>query len=387
MTKTPTIIFGEIPAVMHAPESIHEYKKILDNLALAVFLVDEQLCVQYLNPAAEEIIGTGVRHALNRPLIDFIQDIDDDLIPHIKDSIERDHPITQREVCMKRIAGSDFTIDCSITPMHTKSEETICMLEVSQVDRMAKISREEHLFSEMQATQNMLRGLAHEIKNPLGGLRGAAQLLAGELTEASLREYTDVIISEADRLRKLVDRMFGPNITPTKKSINIHHVLEHIRHLALAETPTGVEFKVDYDPSIPDIHADRDLLVQAILNIVRNAVCSVNGYRSDENTSENGSVTLKTRVLRQYTLADVMHRLVVEICVTDNGPGIKEELKSQIFFPMVSGNEDGTGLGLSISQNLIHMHDGLIEFDSVPGHTQFRVLLPLNSEQHFNIKY
>ena len=386
MTKTPTNIFGEIPAVMHVPEYKKEHKKILDNLALAVFLVDEDLCVQYLNPAAEEIVGTGVRHALNRPLTDFIQDTDSDLIPHIQDSIKRGHPITQREVCMKRLGGSDFTIDCSITPMYTKGEGSICMLEVSQVDRMVKITREEHLLSEMQATQNMLRGLAHEIKNPLGGLRGAAQLLAGELAEASLREYTDVIISEADRLRKLVDRMFGPNITPTKKQINIHHVLEHIRHLALAETPTGIEFKVDYDPSIPDIHADRDLLVQAILNIVRNAVRSVNSNLCNDNTGEDGGkVTLKTRVLRRYTLVDVMHRLVVEVSVTDNGPGIKNELKSQIFFPMVSGSEDGTGLGLPISQNLIHLHDGLIEFDSMPGHTQFRVLLPLNGEQCFKV--
>ncbi len=386
MTKTPTNIFGEIPAIIEVLVDTNQHKKILDNLALAVFLVDEDLCVKYLNPAAEEIVGTGVRHALNRPLTDFIQDTDGDLIQHIQNSIERGHPITQREVCMKRLGGSDFTIDCSITPMHTKGEELICMLEISQVDRMVKISREEHLLSEMQATQNMLRGLAHEIKNPLGGLRGAAQLLAGELAEASLREYTDVIISEADRLRKLVDRMFGPNITPTKKLINIHHVLEHVRYLALAETPTGINFNVDYDPSIPDINADRDLLVQAILNIIRNAVRSVNSNLSNDNTGvDGGKVTLKTRVLRRYTLADVMHRLVVEISVTDNGPGIKEELKSQIFFPMVSGSEDGKGLGLPISQNLVHLHDGLIEFDSMPGHTEFRVLLPLNGKQRFNV--
>ena len=382
MTKTPTNTFGEIHAFMDASENNYQPKNILDNLALAVFLVDENLYLKYLNPAGEEIVGTGVRHALNRPLTDFIQDTDGELIQHIQDSIQSGHPITQREVCMKHLGGSEFTIDCSTTPMHSLGKEPVCLLEIAQVDRMVRISREEHLLAETQATQNMLRGLAHEIKNPLGGLRGAAQLLAGELTDADLREYTDVIICEADRLRKLVDRMFGPNITPTKKQINVHHVLEHIRHLALAETPTGVEFKVDYDPSIPDIQADRDLLVQAILNIVRNAVHSV----SKNSSEKNGSVTLKTRVLRQYTLGDVMHRLVVEISVTDNGPGIQDNLKSQIFFPMVSGSEEGTGLGLPISQNLINLHDGLIEFDSVPGHTQFRVMLPLNGEQCFNIK-
>lgn len=366
---------------MHATELKQLDEKILDSLALAVFLVDENLCVKYLNPAGEEIIGTGVRHALHRPLTDFIQDNEGNLIQQIRNSIENGHPITQREVSLKRLGGNEFIIDSSTTPMISKDDDAVCLLEISSVDRMVRITREEHLLSETQATQNMLRGLAHEIKNPLGGLRGAAQLLAGELKEDYLREYTDVIINEADRLRKLVDRMFGPNIAPAKKALNVHNVLEHIRHLAMAETPTGIEFKVDYDPSIPDINADRDLLVQAILNIVRNAV------RAASDSNNNGQVTLKTRVLRRYTIADVMHRLVVEISVTDNGVGVKEDLKPQIFYPMVSGNEDGTGLGLPISQNLVNLHDGLIEFDSEPGCTQFRVLLPLNSESRFNIKY
>jgi two-component system nitrogen regulation sensor histidine kinase GlnL len=380
MTNTPINVFDEVHAVMQVPEDKQTHKKILDNLALAVFLVDENLCVIYLNPAAEEIIGTGIRHALNRLLTDFIQDTDSNLIENIRNSIENGHPITQREVCMRLLGGNELTIDCSTTPMVSKGDDAVCLLEMSPVDRMVRISREEHLLSETQATQNMMRGLAHEIKNPLGGLRGAAQLLASELNEDYLREYTDVIINEADRLRKLVDRMFGPNITPTKKAINVHNVLEHIRHLAMAETPTGVEFKFDYDPSIPGIHADRDLLVQAILNIVRNAVHAVSA------SNNNGVVTLKTRVLRRYTIADVMHRLVVEISVIDNGTGIEEEIRPQIFFPMVSGSKDGTGLGLPISQNLVNLHDGLIEFDSEPGHTQFRVLLPLNSENSFNIK-
>lgn len=394
MTITPSNAFAENSAVMQDPRDTkedkylfkHLNKKILDNLALAVFLVDKDLYVKYLNPAAEEIIGTGNRHALNRLLTDFIQDTDGNLIQHIRNSIKNAHPITQREACMRRLlGGNEFTIDCSTTPMVSVDDDMVCLLEISPVDRMVRISREEHLLSETQATQNMLRGLAHEIKNPLGGLRGAAQLLASELNEDSLCEYTDVIINEADRLRKLVDRMLGPNITPAKKAINVHNVLEHIRHLAMAETPTGVTFKFDYDPSIPDIHADRDLLVQAILNIVRNAVRAV-VEASSNGVNDAGQVTLKTRVLRLYTIADVMHRLVVEISVIDNGVGIKEELRPQIFFPMVSGSEKGTGLGLPISQNLINLHDGLIEFDSEPGHTQFRVLIPLNSESNFNVK-
>ena len=381
MTNSLTNKFGELPAVMHVADYKNQHKKILDNLAMAVFLVDENLCVKYLNPAAEEVVGTGVRHAMNRSLSEFLQDQDGNLIEHIKHCMQTGHTLTQREVTMKRANGGEQIIDCAVTPMLAKDEQTICMLEVKQVDRMVRISREEHLLAETQATQHMLRGLAHEIKNPLGGLRGAAQLLSDELPKDSLREYTDVIINEADRLRKLVDRMFGPNITPTKKRLNVHDVLEHIRHLALAETPSGVEFKIDYDPSIPEINADRDLLVQAILNIVRNAVCAVN----DVNDT-TGEVTLKTRVLRQFTIGEVMHRLVIQISVIDNGIGIEESLKPQIFFPMVSGSEEGIGLGLSISQNVVNLHDGLIEFDSLPGHTEFRILLPLNGENNFKLK-
>ena len=381
MTNSLTNKFGELPAVMHVADYKNQHKKILDNLAMAVFLVDENLCVKYLNPAAEEVVGTGVRHAMNRSLSEFLQDQDGNLIEHIKHCMQTGHTLTQREVTMKRANGGEQIIDCAVTPMLAKDEQTICMLEVKQVDRMMRISREEHLLAETQATQHMLRGLAHEIKNPLGGLRGAAQLLSAELPKDSLREYTDVIINEADRLRKLVDRMFGPNITPTKKRLNVHDVLEHIRHLALAETPSGVEFKIDYDPSIPEINADRDLLVQAILNIVRNAVRAVN----DVNDT-TGEVTLKTRVMRQFTIGEVMHRLVIQISVIDNGIGIEESLKPQIFFPMVSGSEEGIGLGLSISQNVVNLHDGLIEFDSLPGHTEFRILLPLNSENNFNLK-
>ncbi len=370
MTTVLKHVFGEIPNVAHAME----HKKIIDNLTLAIFLLDEELRLNYVNPAAEELLGTGVRHVLNRPLTEFIQDVDGNFISHIQKSLRTGHPFSQREVCIKRLGGNEMTINCAITPMLSKGEKSECILEITQVDHLLRISREEHLLLESHATRNMLRGLAHEIKNPLGGLRGAAQLLSGELSDQDLREYTDVIISEADRLRKLVDRMLGPNITPAKQEINIHDVLEHIRHLAIAEASSRIKFNTDYDPSIPLIKADRDLLVQAILNIVRNAVCAVD---------IDALITIKTRVLRKYTVGDICHRLVAQISVIDNGCGIPEELQPQIFFPMVSGNANGTGLGLPISQNLINLHGGLIEFDSVPGNTEFRVLLPLNGADYF----
>jgi len=194
MTITPTNLFGEFTVNMDTQEYLQQHKRILDNLAIAVFLVDASLCVKYLNPAAEMILGTGIRHALGKPLTDFLQDTDGELITRTMHAIETGHPFTQREVRMKRFGVDEIIIDCSATPMLVKGKESITLLEISQVDRMLRISREEHLLAETQATQNMLRGLAHEIKNPLGGLRGAAQLLAGELMVPDLCEYTDVII-------------------------------------------------------------------------------------------------------------------------------------------------------------------------------------------------
>lgn len=370
MTKTVSDVLNLQPFLM--PDMGH--KKILDNLSLAIFIVDGELRLNYLNPAGEELLNTGARHAANRPITDFIGDVEGELFSHIQDSVRSGHPITEREVPIKRLGGGKMTIDCVITPMLMKGEKATCLLEITQVDHLLRISREEHLLYECHATRNMLRGLAHEIKNPLGGLRGAAQLLAGELSDPDLHDYTDVIISEADRLCKLVDRVLGPKIVPAKQEINIHNVLEHVRLLAIAENPSGVIFKTDYDPSIPLLHADRDLLVQATLNIVRN------GMRAVEI---NGEVALKTRVLRRYTVGDTCHRLVVQISIIDNGCGIPEELKSQVFFPMVSGSAQGAGLGLSIAQNLIHLHGGRIEFDSVPSRTEFRIILPLNSTNYF----
>ncbi len=347
-------------------------EEIIENLNLSVLLVDEDLRIRYLNPAGEECLDTGIRCALGRPLTDFILDTGGEFIAHIRRSIDTGNPVTEREVCVKRLGTGEVTINCVITPVPV-GEKTECLLEITRMDHLIRISREEHLLSENLATRNMLRGLAHEIRNPLGGLRGAAQLLAGELEEDDLQIYTDVIIGEADRLRKLVDSMFEPKVIPAKQELNIHNVLEHVRHLAVAEIPEGVRFKTDYDPSIPPLYADRDLLVQAMLNLVGNALRAVD---------TQGDVSLKTRVLRQCTIGDTFHRLAVQVSVIDNGCGVADELKPQIFFPMVSGSAEGTGLGLPIAQSLVHLHGGLIEFDSVPGLTEFRVLLPLNGAGH-----
>jgi two-component system nitrogen regulation sensor histidine kinase GlnL len=258
-----------------------------------------------------------------------------------------------------------------VQPLHHFDAEAELLVELHQVDRQLRITREENLLTQHHATQALIKGLAHEIKNPLGGLRGAAQLLERELPDPALREYTRIIIEEADRLQALMNRMIGPNRMPSRARVNIHTVLEHVRGLILAENPMGPAVHRDYDPSIPEFTADQDRLIQAFLNIARNAAAAA---------GRAGILGFRTRVLRQFTIGSRRHRLVLLAELSDDGPGIPEEIKDHIFFPMVSGHPGGTGLGLPIAQELINQHGGLIECESRPGETRFFVYLPLESD-------
>jgi two-component system nitrogen regulation sensor histidine kinase GlnL len=244
-------------------------------------------------------------------------------------------------------------------------------VELEQVDRHLRISMEEQLVAQQNAARMLLRGLAHEIKNPLGGLRGAAQLLEGELDDEELREYTKIIMEESDRLQSLVDRMLAPNKPPRKSRLNIHRILERVRQLVQVEAPPGVLLERDYDPSLPLVDGDSDQLIQAILNIVRNAAQAV---------GKTGRIVIRTRIHRQVTVGYRCSRRAVKIDVVDDGPGISPELMGQMFYPMVTGRADGTGLGLSIAQSLIHQHGGFIECSSEPGNTVFSIFLPLEKD-------
>jgi two-component system nitrogen regulation sensor histidine kinase GlnL len=288
----------------------------------------------------------------------------------LREALDTGYPFTEREAIIPLAVGHTIKVNCTVLPLHHFDAPPEVLLELCQVDRQVRITREEHLISQHQATQALIRGLAHEIKNPLGGLRGAAQLLEQELPSNSLREYTRIIIDEADRLQKLMDRMLGPNRVPREQSVNIHQVLEHVRGLLLAEHPGGPQIFQDYDPSIPPLRADPDRLIQAVLNLGRNAVAAA---------GSGGEVIFQTRVLRQFTIGNRRHRLVLRVQIIDDGEGIAPDLLDRIFFPMVSGQRGGTGLGLPIAQELINQHGGLIECESRPGKTQFFVYLPLES--------
>jgi len=343
-------------------------KTILDNLNTAVLLFDSALRLLYINPAGEMLFEVSSRHVRGRRAGALLPWSKRPVEKRLRQALTTRQPFTEREAVIALSGGHTIKVNCTVLPLHHFDAPPEALVELCQVDRHLRITREEQLIFQHQATQALIRGLAHEIKNPLGGLRGAAQLLEQELPDQSLREYTRIIIEEADRLQKLMDSMLGPNRLPKDQQLNIHQILEHVCSLLQAEHPKGPRILRDYDPSIPDLRGDPDRLIQAMLNLARNAVAAV---------GPTGEVSFRTRILRQFTIGNRRHRLVLRVEVADNGKGIVPELLDRIFMPMVSGQPGGTGLGLPIAQELINQHGGLIECESRPGKTQFFVYLPL----------
>ncbi len=334
---------------------------------------DKDLRLIYINPAGEMLFSASEKNMVGQKACDLMQCPDVIVGMNLKMALEKNQAVTEREIILPLPDHSKVVIDCSIIPFSIETDdERGLIVEIQILDRHIRISREEQLMTQQNVTRSLVRGLAHEVKNPLGGIRGAAQLLEAELLSEELREYTQIIIGEADRLQALVDRMLGPNKLPRKQQLNIHDVMERVRSLVLAET-SHIPIWRDYDPSIPEIVADNDQLIQAILNIVKNAVRALADVKQPR-------ITLRTRITRQMTINAKRHRLVAEIQIIDNGPGIPEEMKEKIFFPLVSGTEGGVGVGLSISQTLVNKHGGLIECQSRPGNTVFTVWLPLENE-------
>lgn len=263
-------------------------------------------------------------------------------------------------------------VDCRVSSLVTEDSKSYLLVELSDVTRRSRISRENALLIQHGAGRQMIRQLAHEIKNPLGGLRGAAQLLDRQLDSDELHEYTGVIISEADRLAGLVDTLLGPGGPPNKVVVNIHELIEYVVRLVAPGTQEGLRFIRDYDAGLPNIALDRDQMVQALLNVMQNAVAALNGQ---------GAIQLRSRAIMNFTIGDVRHPVVVSIEIEDDGPGIPFELQDSIFYPLVTGREDGTGLGLPVAQELISRHGGLIEFESRPGRTVFQLRIPLHDDR------
>lgn len=341
---------------------------LLDGMTTAVISIDDRMCVTAINSAGESLFGISRRIALGQPICEGLPHFAS-LKGRLQSAMTQSMGFIERELKLRRNGDAAITVDCTATPFMSSRQPGL-LLELQPLDRHLRISRDEMMLAQHEASRELIRGLAHEIKNPLGGIRGAAQLLEREFPDSEHREYTRVIIREVDRLQNLVNRMLGPNRLPQKVPINVHEVLEHVRQLVQAEAPPDVTFLRDYDPSIPEVTADREQLIQAILNLARNAIQAV---------GDSGVVTLRTRTKRQVTIGHQRHRLVVQLEIEDSGAGVPPALVDKIFYPMVTTRADGTGLGLPIAQYLIHGHGGQVECRSRPGCTVFTVYLPLEA--------
>lgn len=342
--------------------------ELIGNLSIGVVCMDEALDIALINPAAEAMLSISATRALKANLLDLIE-VPDSLLMRMHETLQSAQPYTDREVALETVGHARLVADCTLSPWNVDGKTLGILLELAPLDRQLRIAREEALLSQQQNTRSLMRGLAHEIKNPLGGIRGAAQLLQQELEDESLHEYTGIIISESDRLQQLIDRMLGPANRLDMKLLNIHAVLEHVRKIIRVEANTGIELKVDYDPSIPELLSDNDRLVQVFLNIAANAMHAVGA---------KGQIIFRTRIVSNFTIGTQRHKLILCVEIIDNGCGISEELREQIFYPLVSDRSEGTGLGLSIAQTTVNQLGGLIECRSEPQQTVFSVYLPLH---------
>ena len=339
----------------------------LDLLATGVILLDANLHIQAMNLSAENLMEVSANRAMGSPL-EALLDESNEWYPLLNQALTDNYPMVRRAIPLTTRTGQERTVDITLSPIAGKVDSRCLLVELNTVDRLQAISRDESEWQAQATLKEIMKGVAHEVKNPLGGIRGAAQLLAGELANPNLQEYTDIIISEVDRLRTLVDRMLGPRERMESEPTNIHEVMEHVRQLIEAEAKGGLNIERDYDPSLPDFLADAGQLTQAVLNLVRNAW---------QACGDGGVITLRTRVYRQFTVGGNRHKLVCAVQVSDDGPGVPDDLLPRLFLPMVTGNASGTGLGLSIAQRIANQHGGLIQVQSAPGDTCFTLLLPM----------
>lgn len=339
--------------------------ELIDQLVTSILVVNQQLEICYVNTGAEQLFKLSHKKMAGIHLTELYHH----LSSHkglFEQALSKQQGFTDNLATLIFLDRRDITIDLCASPISWLGQPAL-LLEIRQVDQQQRISSEMHQLTQQQLAKDLVRGLAHEIKNPLGGLRGAAQLLHRQLPDDS-KEYTQMIIEQADRLNNLVERLLGPNKHLPHSKHNIHQIIEKIIQLVSIELPSEIEIERDYDPSIPDITIDPEQIQQALLNIIQNAIQAL---------GERGEITILTRIANQITINGVRHRLAIEIKIIDNGPGIPDELKQTLFYPMVTGRAEGTGLGLSIAQTLIQQHHGRIDFISHPGYTEFSISIPV----------
>ncbi|CAK4070339.1 nitrogen regulation protein NR(II) [Vibrio sp. MarTm2] len=340
---------------------------VLNHQVTAILVMNETLQVKYANPSAEQLFSQSAKRIVEQPLSKLIQHASMDLAL-LSQPLQSGQSITDSDVTFV-VDGKPLMLEVTVSPI-SWHRELMLLVEMRKIGQQRRLSQELNQHAQQQAAKLLVRGLAHEIKNPLGGLRGAAQLLERMLPDQSLTEYTQIIIEQADRLRNLVDRLLGPQKPGKKQHENLHLILEKVRQLVELEIGQSIVIERDYDPSLPEFLMDADQIEQALLNIVSNAGQILQGQ-------ENGKIVIRTRTVHQANIHGQRCKLAARIEIMDNGPGIPADLQDTLFYPMVSGREGGTGLGLSISQNLIDQHQGKIDVESWPGRTIFTIYLPI----------
>ena len=351
---------------------------LLDQLPNAIIIFDGKTKhLFYANPAAESALELS-RKAIVGHLLDELF-ADNPALNGMIEEVANNVTAAQRQEMILHVFPN--TIHYDAVPAHvviTLLEEDLMLMEWFPLDQQLRSERDERVTQQVEANKQLMRNLAHEIKNPLGGIRGAAQLLEFELPEKGLREYTQVIIKESDRLQTLVDRLLAPHRRAhTTQLINLHEALERVRSLVLAEFPNGLRIIRNYDTSLPDIIGDKEQLIQAVLNIAHNAAQAL----SEEMRRGTAVIEFRTRVARSVTIAKQRYKLALDLHVIDNGPGIPEEIRDRIFFPLVSGREGGSGLGLTLAQTFVQQHQGFIACESQPGKTDFHIQIPYRKQE------
>ncbi len=341
----------------------------LDLLTTAVAILDRSLALVYLNSAAEQLLSVNRRTIIGQPVHEIVPDRL--MMAKLAQCLAEGRGYMDPELVLAGPGHASLNVSCTVTPLD--AGEAQLLIELRPIEQQLRIEREAQRVSQAQANRELIRNLAHEIKNPLGGLRGSAQLLERELDRPELREYTQVIIKEADRLQALMSRLLTPHRPPQLSMVNIHEVCERVRSLILAEFPEGIVIKRNYDVSLPELLGDKEQLIQAVLNIVRNAAQAVSALPAGAKRD----IELKTSISRHVTIAKSRHKLALELQVCDSGPGIPARIRDKIFYPLVSGRDGGSGLGLTLAQTFVQHHEGVVEVESEPGRTCFRIVLPL----------
>lgn len=352
------------------PPKIYPNFEGLEYLTASVIICDASFSILYINPSAEALLELSHDQACSQNIEIFLDDVE--FFNHAANTAqESQNAFRENEFFIKSKHSKTICVTLTISSINNGVN---FLIEMIHMDQQVKIAKEERMFIQQQANTELLRNLAHEIRNPLGGLRGAAQLLEKELDSKSLREYTAIIISEADRLQQLMNKLLTPHQLPAYKKTNIHEVIERVRTLIVSEFEGEVEFIRDYDISLPEFTADREKLIQALLNISRNALQAMLKDRSNKSI-----LKIVTRSERQIVFHKKKHSTAIRIDIIDNGPGIPLNIKDKIFYPLVSGNQEGTGLGLSLAQNFISLHKGIIQVESKAGETSFTIILPIKN--------